>query len=99
VVIVGRGGQAILRDKKDVFHVRVIASLEHRLEVVMKQMGFDQNSAAKLIRQNDKRQTRFIRHCYGVDWDDATLYHLIVNTGEMGVELSAKIITDRYSIL
>jgi len=99
VVIVGRGGQMVLRDKKDVFHVRIIASLEHRLEVVMKQTGLDPNSATKLIPKNDKRQSTFIKYCYKVDWDDATLYHLIVNTGEMGTELAAKIITDRYSIL
>jgi cytidylate kinase len=99
VVIVGRGGQVILRGKKDVFHVRIIASLEHRLEVLMKQTGLDKPSATKLIHKNDKRQANFIKYCYNVDWDDATLYHLIVNTGEMGTELAAKIITDRYSIL
>jgi cytidylate kinase len=99
VVIVGRGGQMVLRDKKDVFHVRIIAPLEYRLEVVMKQTGLEPNSATKLIQKNDKRQAGFIKYCYNVDWDDATLYHLIVNTGEMGTELAAKIITDRYSIL
>ena len=99
VVIIGRGGQIILKDKKNVFHVRIIASQEYRLEVVMKQTGLDRTSAKKLIQKNDKRQAKFIKHCYNVDWDDATLYHLIVNTGEMGTELAAKIITDRYSIL
>jgi len=99
VVIVGRGGQMVLRDKKDVFHVRIIAPLEYRLEVVMKQTGLNQTFATKLIPKNDKRQAKFIKYCYNVDWDDATLYHLIVNTGEMGTELAAKIITDRYSIL
>ncbi|MBC8233201.1 cytidylate kinase-like family protein [bacterium] len=99
VVIVGRGSQMVLRDKKDVFHVRIIASLEHRLEVVMRQTELNPNSATKLIQKNDKRQSTFIKYCYNVDWDDATLYHLIVNTGEMGTELAAKIITDRYSIL
>ena len=98
VVIVGRGGQVILRDKKNVFHVRIIASLEHRLEVVMKQTGLNQTSATKLIQKNDKRQARFIKYCYNVHWDDATLYHLIVNTGEMGTEIASKIITDRYLI-
>ena len=99
VVIVGRGGQVILRDKKDVFHVRIIASLEYRLEVVMKQTGLDQHSVMKLIQKNDKRQAGFIKHCYNVDWDDATLYHLIVNTGEMGTEIAAKCIANRCSIL
>jgi cytidylate kinase len=65
----------------------------------MKQTGLDKPSATKLIHKNDKRQANFIKYCYNVDWDDATLYHLIVNTGEMGTELAAKIITDRYSIL
>ncbi|MBM3235035.1 cytidylate kinase-like family protein [Candidatus Poribacteria bacterium] len=99
VVIVGRGGQVILKDKKEVFHVRIIASLEHRLEVVMKQTGVDKPSATKLIHKNDKRQAGFIKYCYNVDWDDATLYHLIVNTGEMGTETAAKCIANRCSIL
>ena len=99
VVVVGRGGQVILKGEEDVFHVRIIASLEHRLDVVMKQTGLDRTAATKLIQKNDRRQSKFIRHCYNVDWADATLYHLIVNTGEMGVELAARIITDRYLIL
>ena len=94
VVIVGRGGQVILRNRRNVFHVRIIASAEHRLEVVMKQTGLDKPSATKLIQKNDKRQASFIRHCYNVDWDDSALYHLIVNTGEMDTNLAAKCITE-----
>ncbi|HIE27739.1 TPA: cytidylate kinase-like family protein [Candidatus Poribacteria bacterium] len=94
IVIVGRGGQVVLRDKKDVFHVRIIASLEHRLGVVMKQTGLNRASATKLIQKNDKRQASFIRYCYNVDWDDSALYHLIVNTGEMNTNLAAKCITE-----
>jgi cytidylate kinase len=94
IVIIGRGGQVILRDKKDVFHVRIIASLGYRLEVIMKQTGLDQTSAMKLIQKNDKRQAKFIKYCYNVDWDDAALYHLIVNAGEMSTELAAKFITE-----
>ncbi|MFQ6041499.1 MAG: AAA family ATPase [Candidatus Poribacteria bacterium] len=94
VVIVGRGGQVILRDKKDVFHVRIIAPLQHRLDVVMRQTGLNKPDAMKLIQKNDKRQANFIRYCYNVDWDDSTLYHLIVNTGEMNTNLAAKCITE-----
>jgi len=99
VVIVGRGGQVILRNKKNVFHVRIIAPIEYRLEVVMRQTGIDRTSAMKLIRKNDKRQANFIKYCYNVDWDDATLYHLIINTGEMGIEPVAKCIANRLLML
>ena len=34
VVIVGRGGQAILQDKRDVLHVRIEAPLEKRIQYV-----------------------------------------------------------------
>jgi cytidylate kinase len=94
VVIVGRGGQIILRDKKDVFHVRIIASMESRLELLMKQTGLDETPAMKLIRKNDKRQANYIKYCYQEDWDNPSLYHLIVNAGELGVEFAAKFIAD-----
>jgi len=93
-VIVGRGGQIVLRDKKDVFHVRVIASLEYRLEQLMKEREVDRTSAAKLIKSNDRRKANYIKYGYKEDWNNPELYHLIVNMGEGGVEFQANFISD-----
>lgn len=94
VIIVGRCGQIILSDKEDVFHVRIIASLEYRLERLMEERDVDKTAAMKLIRENDRRKANYIKYGYKEDWNNPELYHLIVNMGEKGVEFEANFIAD-----
>ena len=46
-VIVGRGGQAILKDKVNVLHVRIIAPVTIRAERIMKSEGLTQEEAVR----------------------------------------------------
>lgn len=92
IVIVGRGGQAILRDKPGVLHVRVIAPLETRIQT-MKQRGMSGNSEIKtLLAQHDRATAQYLRRFYGIEWDDPDLYHLIINAGLLTLEAAAEAI-------
>ena len=42
VVIVGRGGQVLLADRRDVLHVRIVAPLEQRVAYVVRREGLDE---------------------------------------------------------
>ena len=92
-VIVGRGGQMILHDFADVLHLRIEAPLEDRLQnvraLLRKERAESQRSidmrreAQDLILERDGASADYLKHFYGVDWDDPMLYHVIFNTGRM----------------
>ena len=92
VVIVGRGGQAILSSWPDVLHVRLIAPLVFRCRRIAEREGINPEAARSLIQRTDRDRARYIRQHYNVDWEDRNLYHLTVNTERTGVERAARLI-------
>ena len=92
VLIIGRGGQAILKDKPDVLHVRVVAPLEDRVMRLQEQRNLTVPQARRLAMERDHTTAEYLHTFHQVDWDDPTLYHLVVNTGKLGVRKAAGII-------
>ena len=92
VVIVGRGGQAILSDKPGVLHVRIQAPLDIRAQRVAEhgQLGFKE--ARQRVLERDKASAEYLQRFYGVDWSDPGLYHLVLNTGKWEAEEAAQCI-------
>ncbi len=91
-VIVGRGGQAILKNKVGVLHVRIIAPVEVRVERIMKSGGLSREDALKLVEENDKAAAEYLRRFYNIDWEDQANYDLVLNTGKMDLSTAARII-------
>ena len=95
VVIMGRGGQVILKDQPGVLHVRIDASFEERVRRVSEQQRFTNPTAARdFVAGRDRAGADYIRTYYGADWDDPTLYHLTLNTGLWDTESAAQIMAD-----
>lgn len=104
MVIVGRGGQVILKDKPEVFHVRVEAPLEDRIlrvrnSPLLANRTFDSSVEARraaqdLIESSDAASADYLRRFYGVDWADPMLYHVVINTGKLTVEQAARLIVN-----
>jgi cytidylate kinase len=86
VVIVGRGSQVILGDRRDVMHVRIVARLAHRIAYVMKREGLDRVSAQNRIQVKDQDRTRYLQTYYHRRPDDTALYDLSVNTSIIGLD-------------
>jgi cytidylate kinase len=99
VVVVGRGGQAILRDQPGVLHVRLIARHAVRVAWMMQSVnltrdgvGLTREAAVERIAERDRATARYLRRFYSVDWMDSTLYHLTLNTSLLGQEETAQLI-------
>jgi cytidylate kinase len=104
MVIVGRGGQVILGAYPDVLHVRIQAPFEERLQRVrsypiLANRTFSDSVEARraaqdLIITGDAASEEYMKRFYGVDWSDPQLYHMIINTSKMGLELAANVIVE-----
>ncbi len=104
LVIVGRGGQVILKDQPGVIHVRIEAPLEERIQRVkqeIKQTRLDFHADVEIRREaqdriieRDAASMDYLKRYYQVDWNDPLLYHLVLNIGRMSIEQAAKTIVN-----
>ena len=81
VVIMGRGGNFLLKGIPFVLGVRVIAPIEKRTEKVMEKEGVNTENAKWLIEKADHEMARAIYLIYGRDWDNPAEYEMVFNTG------------------
>ncbi len=93
-VIAGRGGQCILKDKKNCFHVRIVAPVEDRIERAIKVKNVDPKKAKKIVTEIDNRRVSYIKHHYKEDPRDPKLYHIIINSSNVGIDKAAQWIVD-----
>ncbi len=99
VVIVGRGGQAILRDKPGVLHVRLEAPLDVRVQRLAERNHLSAKEARQFVLDRDKASAEYLQRFYGIDWSEPTLYHLILNTGMWQLEAAAQCIVSALGCL
>ncbi len=96
VLILGRGGQALLRNHPGALHIQTVAPLAERLEVVRSRYGVSEREALQRVRASDRARSDYLRRYHDVDWLDATLYHLVVNTANMPTHTIVKLVIDAH---
>ncbi|HEX2438551.1 MAG TPA: cytidylate kinase-like family protein [Methylomirabilota bacterium] len=92
VVVLGRGGQWLLRDVPHVLRVRLIAPFEVRVRRLAEAFTSGtgrppsapapQHAVADLVRRDDADKAGRLRYLYDRDINDPRLYDLMVNTAK-----------------
>ncbi len=93
-IILGRGGQVVLGHLPGVLNVRIISSLEVRKVRVMERFACDEDHALKIIQHNDNERAGFHKFFFDENWEDQSLYDLIINTGSFSAHTAAQLIGD-----
>ena len=91
-IILGWGGQCLLRGKPNVLHVRLIKDEEGKIDTIMKRFKIDRKAAKYHIDREEKDSKSLIKHYFKVDWNDASLYDLVIDMGKTTVEDAADLI-------
>ena len=91
-VIVGRGSQYFLRDRKDVFRVFLYASRDYKIRRLISR-GTSQDKAIEEVDTTDEARAAFVRQYLGLRWPETHLYHAMFNT-EMGDACTATMLVD-----
>lgn len=91
-VIVGRGGQAILRGKPDVLHVRIVAPYDFRMQRLEELHNYSLGGAKDAAIKHDRASAEYLKRFYNVDWSDPLLYDLVINTGQLGLNLAVHLV-------
>ena len=92
VVIVGRGGNIILKDTPNVLHVDVIAPKDHRIRTIMEREHLEANEAEKFVDQQEEARNAFFNRFFKANPLDATLYHMILNMADLRLDTAAQIV-------
>lgn len=99
VVIMGRGGQVVLRNRPDVLHVRVVAPLESRVNWLQQGQQLSAAAAQARLLQSDKNRAGYLKRSYHVDPNDPTLYHLTINTGLLDLPQAVRLVVQAFQEL
>lgn len=93
-VIVGRAGNLVTCDLANTFHVRLVANKSKRIRFISRRFDLNPAEAGELVEETDKSRARFVKRNTGVEIDDATFYHLILNTESVPDEVAIRVIAD-----
>ncbi len=80
-VIVGRGAQCILENKRDVFHLFVYAPLRERMKRLKSRLpaGVD---IAQRLRAVDEERAKYLHQRFDKNWCSPHLYDLMISSSE-----------------
>ena len=92
VVILGRGGQYILDDHPDAYHILLINDIDNRAKFMMEHYDLSQSKAEQVVSREDKRRVNLYRKLGKTDYDDSSLYHLVLNMGRISLEQALKLV-------
>lgn len=93
-VIVGHGSQTLLQDFGCALHVLINNRTENRIKNLIEQEDMGRDAAKKVIRKSDSTLKGFFRFAYQREWDDPTIYDMVINTEKMGSETAARLVIE-----
>ncbi len=83
VVILGRGGQAILQHEPEALHVYVTASRQERIDALIRRENINAQEAERRIKYSDHNRQAFHRRFFKVEVENPCLYDLMIHAGRV----------------
>ncbi len=81
----GHAGHLLLSGISHTIRARVIADTEFRIKAAMEQRDLTREEAIVAIDKVDKERVKWTRFLYGVEWQDPSLYDVVLNLEHMTV--------------
>ncbi|MGD0746132.1 MAG: cytidylate kinase-like family protein [Verrucomicrobiota bacterium] len=94
VILIGRGANIITARLPHVFHVRLVAPLDARVEHAHEAYSMTRTEARKFCLCEDSARQRYLKKYFGANNENPLLYHMIINTGLVSYDDAAWIIGD-----
>ena len=90
IVILSRGGAAILQERNDVVRVGVVGRMEDRAKRVAERENISMDEARDFISHSDAAQHRYFDKAFGTSPIDPFLYHFMFNTSDVTISYAAR---------
>jgi len=92
IVILGRGGQMILKELPTALHVLTQAPLELRIRRIVERDQLTPEEASKRVHDLDSGRAAFHRKFFKVDVNDPCLYDLTIETSRLPYAVAGEIV-------
>ncbi|GAB4344886.1 MAG: cytidylate kinase family protein [Candidatus Abyssubacteria bacterium] len=98
VVYHGPAGELLIQGVSHLLRVRINAELEDRVSVRMQREDISEKEARKRILSDDEKHEKLMKWVYGRDDTDASIYDLVINVSQIGVEKAVEIIASTVKL-
>lgn len=98
VIIEGRSAFQILDRPADI-KVFLYATKDFRAERISERRKIGLDEARRAVEESDNDRLSLVRRLYDRDWMDPSLYTVIINTAELGIESTAELIIRLVNML
>jgi len=85
----GYAGHLLLSGISHVLRVRVIASEAYRVQTAMNDFDMSEKDAAQYVKTLNTQLRKWTKFLYGVDWQDPSLYDIVLRVDRVGVDGAA----------
>ncbi len=92
VVVLGRAGAIVLRDRSDALHVRLDGPEEARVFQGMRVENVDEDEARRRQRTSDRARLDYVKHFYRADPRDPRHYHLVLDSTAVALPTCVELI-------
>ncbi|MBW2408051.1 MAG: cytidylate kinase-like family protein [Deltaproteobacteria bacterium] len=91
-VIVGRGGQYILSDFKDAYHILLIAKEADRIKFIQDDYRVSRERTIQILKRMAKRRANLYNYFGKKDYDDPKIYDLVLNMSLLSIDKAEELI-------
>ena len=92
VVLMGRGGQYILSDFENVYHLLLVSDMEHMIEFIQQYYDLTSEKAVNAIKIGEKKRTALYKKMQKGDYNSPNHYHLTLNMSRLSLEKALKLV-------
>ena len=92
-IIVGRGENYILADKKEGLCIGLTADFQHRVKNIAALRNISEADAEKLVKDTDSERAKFLSHHFGSKHEKSDGLDVIFNTRNITPEMICKTVT------
>lgn len=92
LLILGLGAQIIFKNHPHAIHIKVVASENKRLENLKEKYGLHKEDGIRDLELSDRKHRRYVWRVHNQDWEETTLYHLVINRDGLNLEESLSLL-------
>lgn len=94
VVLVGRGGQYILKDFEGTCHIYMVANMADRVKFMQKHYKLSDAKAKAAVLKGEKKRANLYKKFGKRDFFDPNLYHMTLNMSRVSLEKAVAMVCD-----
>jgi cytidylate kinase len=98
-ILIGRAANLVTRKVARGLHVRLIGSLETRVQQMQHYEQLDPKAARARVLEQDRARARYVKKYFEVDVEAAEHYHLVLNEDCFSSEQAAQMIVQALTVL